>query len=72
MATDVSTKGPDLRPDPQPPMVGGHHSFDSMTEKITGVIFAATPKGWIVGFAIAFMILQVLLVDYFGILQKRP
>ena len=63
MATEVSHTGPSLRPDPQPPMVGGKHSFDTMTDKITSVIFAVTPKGWIFGFAISFLVLQVLLMS---------
>ncbi|MFN6051178.1 MAG: NrfD/PsrC family molybdoenzyme membrane anchor subunit, partial [Planctomycetia bacterium] len=61
---------PSLRPDPQPPMVAPGHSFESVTKKIVDVIYSATPKGWVIGFAISFMILQILAVSVSWLLYE--
>jgi len=51
-------------------MVAPGHSFESVTKKIVDVIYSATPKGWVIGFAISFMILQILAVSVSWLLYE--
>lgn len=45
-----------------PPMVEGNHDFATVTDKISDLALKKrTPFGWFVGFAIAFLVAQVLL-----------
>lgn len=46
----------------QPPMVEGNHDFASVTDKISDLsLKKRTPFGWFVGFAISFLVAQILL-----------
>lgn len=38
------------------------YKFDTISEKIDTVVLGPTPKGWFVGFAMVFAVLQMLLV----------
>jgi Ni/Fe-hydrogenase subunit HybB-like protein len=52
----------DIRRRLQPPMVEGEHNFATVTDKISDLALKKkTPFHWFVGFAIAFLIAQVLL-----------
>jgi len=44
------------------PIIGPGHTFDTVTDKISAVVLTRkTPRGWFVGFAIAFTLAMVLL-----------
>ncbi len=46
------------------PIVGPGHTFASVTDKIASIVLARrTPIGWLVGFTLSFLLLQVLLVS---------
>ncbi len=46
-----------------PPLVGPGHTFATVTDKISSLVLTTkTPRGWFVGFAVAFALLNVLLV----------
>ena len=46
----------------RPPVLGPGHTFASVTDKISSIVLARrTPKGWIIGFAISFLLTMVLL-----------
>ncbi|HEX8264428.1 MAG TPA: NrfD/PsrC family molybdoenzyme membrane anchor subunit [Pyrinomonadaceae bacterium] len=48
-----------------PPMVEGDENFGTVTDKIAGISFAdakKTPWWWVIGFAISFLVAQVLLM----------
>jgi Ni/Fe-hydrogenase subunit HybB-like protein len=42
-------------------IVGPGHTYASVTDKISEIVTGKTPKGWILGFGLAFMLLMVLL-----------
>ncbi len=45
----------------RPPVIGPGHTFESVTDKISAVVLTRrTPRGWLVGFAIAFALAMVL------------
>jgi len=47
---------------PEPPVVEAGYDFASVTDKISAIVLAGrTPRSWYVGFAIGFVLLQVLL-----------
>jgi molybdopterin-containing oxidoreductase family membrane subunit len=46
-----------------PPIVGGRYTFASVTDKISSIVLARrAPWGWMLGFAISFLLVMVLLV----------
>ena len=46
-----------------PPMVEGDHDYGSVTDKISDLTLKKrTPFGWFIGFGIAFMVAQLLLM----------
>ncbi len=46
-----------------PPLIEPGHTFASVTDKISAIVLKkSTPKGWIVGFAIAFVLTMMLFV----------
>ncbi|MGH7785929.1 MAG: NrfD/PsrC family molybdoenzyme membrane anchor subunit [Candidatus Binatia bacterium] len=58
-------------PDGLPPVLGPGHTFASVTDKISAVVFnRKTPLGWFIGFAIGFTGLQLLLVSVTYLLVK--
>src|SRR6185295_947954 len=45
----------------RPPIIGPGHTFDSVTDKISVVVLTRrTPRGWFIGFAIAFALTLAL------------
>jgi molybdopterin-containing oxidoreductase family membrane subunit len=57
-------KSGEKRPGELPPVIGPGYTFESVTDKIGSVVLAGrTPRGWFVGFAIAFLLTMVLLVS---------
>jgi Ni/Fe-hydrogenase subunit HybB-like protein len=57
------TERHDLRAE-QPPVIQPGHTFASVTDKISSVVLTSRPPlGWYVGFAIGFILVQVLLVS---------
>ncbi|HSK71062.1 MAG TPA: NrfD/PsrC family molybdoenzyme membrane anchor subunit [Pyrinomonadaceae bacterium] len=54
-----------------PPMVEGRHDFGTVTDKINDwTLKKRTPFGWFIGFGIAFLIAQLLLVTVTYLLAK--
>jgi molybdopterin-containing oxidoreductase family membrane subunit len=69
--------GADIASDASPPpagpdyLVGPGHDFASVTEKISAIVLQRrTPGGWFVGFTIAFLLMQGLLVAVAFLLFK--
>jgi Ni/Fe-hydrogenase subunit HybB-like protein len=53
------------------PVINPGHTFTSVTEKISSIVLRKdTPFGWVVGFAISFMCLQVLMLSLTWLLAK--
>jgi molybdopterin-containing oxidoreductase family membrane subunit len=53
------------------PIVGPGHDFGTVTDKISSIVLQRkTPLGWVVGFAISFALLQLLLVAVAFLLFK--
>ncbi len=54
-----------------PTMVEGNHDFASVTDKISDLTLKKrTPFGWYIGFGIAFMVAQLLLITVTYLLAK--
>lgn len=54
--------GKPVAPEPEAPLIGPGYDYASVTDKISAIVLTQpTPKGWILGFAIAFTLLMVLL-----------
>jgi Ni/Fe-hydrogenase subunit HybB-like protein len=50
-------------PDARPPVIGPGHTFESVTDKISVVVLQRrTPRGWLIGFGLSFLLMNVLLV----------
>ena len=48
--------------DEKPAVIGPGHTFSTVTDKISSIVLTArTPRWWIVGFAIAFLLTLALL-----------
>jgi molybdopterin-containing oxidoreductase family membrane subunit len=45
------------------PIIGPGHTFGTITDKISALVLTRTPRGWYVGFAIAFLLAMVLLMS---------
>jgi len=51
-------------PHPETPLVGAGHTFATVTDKIASLVLQKkTPVGWFLGFAVAFGLLQLLLIS---------
>jgi Ni/Fe-hydrogenase subunit HybB-like protein len=47
-----------------PPIIGGRHTFTSVTDKISSIVLVRqAPYGWMVGLAVSFLLLMLLLVS---------
>src|SRR5678816_1547694 len=47
-----------------PPMIAPGYTFGSVTDKISAIVLARrTPRGWWIGFGVAFLLTLVLLVS---------
>jgi Ni/Fe-hydrogenase subunit HybB-like protein len=58
----VAREGIDVEPHITLPIIESGHDFDSVTEKIGGIVLKRrTPLGWFVGFALSFGVVQVLM-----------
>ncbi len=44
-----------------PPVIGPGYTLGTVTDKISAVVLQRTPRGWIIGFGISFMLMMVLL-----------
>jgi Ni/Fe-hydrogenase subunit HybB-like protein len=61
--TPTSSQTPPREPQAPPELVGGGHTFATVTDKIGAIVLTRrTPLGWLVGFAIAFAIVMMFLV----------
>ena len=59
--SNSANNGRDLEP---PPVLAPGQSYASVTDKIGGVVLTRrTPRAWILGFALAFMLLQLFLIS---------
>jgi molybdopterin-containing oxidoreductase family membrane subunit len=59
------------RPDGLPPVLEPGHTFASVTDKISSVVFnRKTPIGWFIGFSIGFAGLQLLMVSVIYLFAK--
>jgi Ni/Fe-hydrogenase subunit HybB-like protein len=55
----------------EPPIVGSGHTFSTVTDKIASLVLTKkTPVGWFLGFAVAFSLLNLLLVAVAYLLFK--
>src|SRR5436309_15807535 len=46
----------------QPPIIGPGYTYSSVTDKISSIVLTTrTPKGWFIGFGLAFILVMVLL-----------
>jgi len=52
------------------PVINPGYKFDTIGEKIDAVVLGPTPKGWFVGFAMAFVVLQALLAGLTWLLYE--
>ncbi len=53
----------------RPPIIGPGHTFESVTDKISAVVLTGrTPRGWFIGFGIAFTLLMVFIVSVTNLL----
>jgi molybdopterin-containing oxidoreductase family membrane subunit len=72
--TDQSEAAEQARHAPRPdeaPLVEPGHDFASVTEKISHLVLQRrTPLGWFVGFAVGFLLLQLLLVTIANLLFR--
>ena len=56
---DEMVDGADARP--IPPVIAAGHTFESVTDKISGIVLTKrTPIGWLIGFAIGFGLLMLM------------
>jgi Ni/Fe-hydrogenase subunit HybB-like protein len=56
-------KGDEVTLPPRPPVIEPGHTFESVTDKISSIVLTRrTTIGWLVGFAIAFLLLMALTV----------
>lgn len=65
MATDTlpETPQPEREPDPKA-IIGPGHTFGTVTDKISSIVLTRpVSRGWLLGFAAAFVLVQVLLVS---------
>jgi molybdopterin-containing oxidoreductase family membrane subunit len=59
----VQEAAPPTPPVSPPPIIGGRHTFTSITDKISSIVLVRrAPYGWLVGFAISFLLMNLLLV----------
>jgi len=55
----------------QAPLVGGDHTFGTITDKISAIVLAGRqPAAWFVGFGIGFVLLNVLLLTITNLLFR--
>ncbi|HSB68501.1 MAG TPA: NrfD/PsrC family molybdoenzyme membrane anchor subunit [Candidatus Methylomirabilis sp.] len=48
----------------KPPIIGGSYTYASITDTLGGMVLTTkTPLGWFVGFAVGFLLLQLLLIS---------
>ena len=56
---------------PQPPIIAPGYTFSSVTDKISAIVLARrTPRGWWVGFSLAFLLTMLLLVSLTNLVLK--
>src|SRR5215831_15489566 len=57
------TGRPHVQSEPPPPIRGTGHTYASVTDKISAITLSRrTPRGWLIGFAVAFLVVMVLLL----------
>lgn len=44
-----------------PPVIEPGHDFGSVTDKVDAIVLGRTPRGWLLGFAVAFLLVMLLL-----------
>ncbi|HYC00931.1 MAG TPA: NrfD/PsrC family molybdoenzyme membrane anchor subunit [Candidatus Limnocylindrales bacterium] len=55
----------------KPPVLGAGHTFETVTDKIASVVLTKkAPRGWWIGFLIAFLLLNVLIVSLGNLVLK--
>ncbi|HEV2845350.1 MAG TPA: hydrogenase, partial [Thermoanaerobaculia bacterium] len=57
------------KPD-KPPVVAPGHDTATVTDQISEVVFQRTPRWWLLGFAVAFGLLQIFLVSVTWLFAK--
>src|SRR3954452_17147998 len=56
---------------PRAPVIGPGHTYASVTDQISAIVLTRrTPRGWLVAFAIASMLVMVLLVSVYEVLAR--
>jgi Ni/Fe-hydrogenase subunit HybB-like protein len=57
------TGRPHVQSEPPPPIRGTGHTYASVTDKISAITLSRrTPRGWLIGFGVAFLVVMVLLL----------
>src|SRR2546422_9519656 len=54
---------PHVQSEPPPPIRGTGHTYASVADKISAITLSRrTPRGWLIGFGVAFLVVMVLLL----------
>jgi Ni/Fe-hydrogenase subunit HybB-like protein len=62
---------PQQAPSPPPPIMAPGYTFGSVTDKISAIVLARrTPRGWWLGFSVAFLLTMLLLVSLANLVVK--
>jgi Ni/Fe-hydrogenase subunit HybB-like protein len=65
------TRPDELPPLERQPIIGPGHTFGTITDKISSVVLTTkTPRGWFIGFGIAFLLTMMLLMSITWLLVK--
>ena len=57
------TGRPHVQSEPPPPIRGTGHTYASVADKISAITLSRrTPRGWLIGFGAAFLVVMVLLL----------
>jgi hypothetical protein len=74
MQPDHSHESVQVQPAP-PPVIPPGYTFGSVTDKISMIVLTRrTPRGWVMGFGVSFLMVMVLLyaISYLLIRRRRP
>jgi molybdopterin-containing oxidoreductase family membrane subunit len=70
MATDLPLQPPG-EPEARPPIIGPGHTFASVHDKISAIVLSGPPsRRWLLGFAVTFILVQVLLLSIVVLLYQ--
>jgi molybdopterin-containing oxidoreductase family membrane subunit len=71
VATEPHDFSKAAKPDPRPPVLAPGHNYGSINDKISGIVLNKwTPFSWFLGFAVGFLLLQVLMISVGWLLYR--